>query len=326
MVATQSQATSTKDDAQLHKDDSGHSSPRSEGIFYSYVLPEPTRMPDLYADSPLPDSRLPNGNSLLGPSGRPRSWGSINWANGPTGGAVAGLGKPPPGRDPKSRARSRDFLKQLISFISVIQSFLRLVRCLQEITYLTSPQAMNPLPNRPLLNNASVPLPLPNPVEQMGFNGRPRKVLLEAGKDYPSVNGIAPAPGTSSTAAPGPQLSLLDRSAGGLLQPSQNVANSSLQSGAGEKDRGEDLESRQSTAIFRPDEDGEWKEKLRSEQAKQLRDGQAAAVSPWDRRRDDDDDVRDEEPEIDDDESTMVSDGETTKTWKAKRTLRKSVV
>jgi len=193
---------------------------------------------------------------------------------------------------------------------------------------------MNPLPNRPLLNNASVPLPLPNPVEQMGFNGRPRKVLLEAGKDYPSVNGIAPVPGSSSTAtAPGPQLSLLDRSAGGLLQSSlqsQNVANSSLPQpgiiGVSEKDRGEDLESRQSTAIFRPDEDGEWKEKLRSEQAKQLREGQAATVSTWDRRRDDDDDVRDEEPEIEDDESTMVSDGETTKTWKAKRTLRKSVV
>jgi len=161
----------------------------------------------------------------------------------------------------------------------------------------------------------------------MGFNGRPRKVLLEAGKDYPSINGIAPVPSSSTATMPGPQLSLLDRSAGGLLQ---NVANSSLPqpgtTGVSEKDRGEDLESRQSTAIFRPDEDGEWKEKLRSEQAKQLRDGQAATVSTWDRRRDDDDDVRDEEPEIEDDESTMVSDGETTKTWKAKRTLRKSVV
>ncbi|KAJ9096739.1 hypothetical protein QFC21_005009 [Naganishia friedmannii] len=37
-----------------------------------------------------------------------------------------------PIRDPKSRARSRDYLKQ----------------CLQEISYLTSPAAMNPLPNR----------------------------------------------------------------------------------------------------------------------------------------------------------------------------------
>ena len=82
-----------------------------------------TTVYNLYADSPLPDSRLPNGNSLLGPSGRPGSWGSINWANGPTGGAVAGLGKPPPGRDPKSRARSRDFLKQLVPFLSVVRPF-----------------------------------------------------------------------------------------------------------------------------------------------------------------------------------------------------------
>ncbi|KAK2467079.1 hypothetical protein APHAL10511_001337 [Amanita phalloides] len=294
VVAVQSQATSSKDDAQIHKDDSGHSSPRSE-------------------DSPLPDSRLPNGNSLLGTSGRPGSWGSINWVNGPTGGSVAGLGKPPPGRDPKSRARSRDFLKQ----------------CLQEITYLTSPQAMNPLPNRPLLNNASVPLPLPNPVEQMGFNGRPRKVLLDAGKDYPPVNGITQVPGTSpATTATGPQLPLLDRSAVGLLQPSlqsQLAAGSSLSqpstTGSGDKDRGEESESRQLTAIFRPDE-GEWKEKLRSEQARNQRDGQATGVSAWDRRRDDDDDVRDEEPEIEEDESTIAGDGETTKTWKAKRTLR----
>lgn len=191
---------------------------------------------------------------------------------------------------------------------------------------------MNPLPNRPLLN-ASVPLSLPNPVEQMGFNGRPRKVLLEAGKDYPSVNGIAPAPGPSSiaTTTPGPQLPLLDRSAGGLLQPSlqsQHVATSPQPqpgtTGVSEKDRGEDLESRQLTAIFRPDE--EWKEKLRSEQAKQQRDGQATTVSAWDRRRDDDEDVRDEEPELEEDESSIVTDGETTKTWKAKRTLRKLVV
>jgi striatin 1/3/4 len=40
------------------------------------------------------------------------------------------------GRDPKSRARSKDYLKQ----------------CLQEVNYLTSPQAVNPLPNRPLVS------------------------------------------------------------------------------------------------------------------------------------------------------------------------------
>jgi striatin 1/3/4 len=63
------------------------------------------------SDSPLPDGRV-NGVASVGPSGRPNSWGGSNWPNGPSTAAAAGLGKPPPGRDPKSRARSRDYLKQ----------------------------------------------------------------------------------------------------------------------------------------------------------------------------------------------------------------------
>lgn len=63
-------------------------------------------------DSPLPDNRLPNGGPV---AGRPNSWGTANWPNGPSGGTIAGLGKPPPGRDPKSRARSRDYLKQCVA-------------------------------------------------------------------------------------------------------------------------------------------------------------------------------------------------------------------
>ena len=68
--------------------------------------------PSLLLDSPLPDGRLPNGGSMNGPSGRQNYWGSTNWSNLPAGGTIAGLGKPPLGRDPKSRARSRDYLKQ----------------------------------------------------------------------------------------------------------------------------------------------------------------------------------------------------------------------
>lgn len=144
------------------------------------------------------------------------------------------VGKPPPGRDAKGRARSRDYLKQ----------------CLQEVNYLTSPQALNPLPNRPLLSSAAMAgvqqqqsqplqaaptaigpqqsqqqpslqqqqpsgysLSLPNlPAfdnqgqQQPGhnqnaatntsnlFNGRPRKIVPEIGKDYPAVNGLGPGP------------------------------------------------------------------------------------------------------------------------------------
>ncbi|KAJ9091990.1 hypothetical protein QFC19_008858 [Naganishia cerealis] len=68
--------------------------------------------------------------------------GSVDGAHPPgsaTTTAGVGVGVSPwrstvsmPIRDPKSRARSRDYLKQ----------------CLQEISYLTSPAAMNPLPNR----------------------------------------------------------------------------------------------------------------------------------------------------------------------------------
>jgi striatin 1/3/4 len=69
-------------------------------------------------DSPLPDGRLPNGGSINGPSGRQNYWGSTNWSNPPAGGTIANLGKPPLGRDPKSRARSRDYLKQYVVLAS----------------------------------------------------------------------------------------------------------------------------------------------------------------------------------------------------------------
>ena len=62
-------------------------------------------------DAPLPSenriSMIPNG----GPSTQNKSatWVGSAWSSVPNSGA---LGKPPPGRDPKSRARSRDYLKQ----------------------------------------------------------------------------------------------------------------------------------------------------------------------------------------------------------------------
>ena len=41
--------------------------------------------------------------------------------NGTTG-TVGTMGKPPPGRDPKSRARSRDYLKQFVSSYTSLPS------------------------------------------------------------------------------------------------------------------------------------------------------------------------------------------------------------
>lgn len=63
-------------------------------------------------DSPLPqEPRIPNGNAVTSQTGRNNSLGGTGWSNGPSSNA---LGKPPPGRDPKSRARSRDYLKQYV--------------------------------------------------------------------------------------------------------------------------------------------------------------------------------------------------------------------
>ncbi|KAF8874646.1 WD40-repeat-containing domain protein [Gymnopilus junonius] len=307
-------SSSQKDDSHSQKEDSGGSSPRSE-------------------DSPLPDSRLPNGGSSHGPTGRPNSWGTTNWTNIATTGTVAGLGKPPLGRDPKSRARSRDYLKQ----------------CLQEISYLTSPQAMNPLPNRPLLNNPSAPLSLPNvpSFDQIAYNGRPRKVLPEAGKEFPLLNGMNPnsGPPTAGTPSGGPQLSLLERnphiSSAMLHQPPpplskltpQTSAQSQEPSSAStpqiDKDREIDSESRQLTAIFR-DEAGEWKEKLRASheaaeklrQSREFQQGNPGEAGPWDRQREEDDDVKEDENDVEDEEASLVGEGEGSKLWKAKRTLR----
>ncbi|KAF8964117.1 WD40-repeat-containing domain protein [Flammula alnicola] len=274
---------SQKEDSHSQKEESGGgSSPRSE-------------------DSPLPDSRLPNGGSSTnGPPGRPSSWGATNWANAAATGTVAAFGKPPLGRDPKSRARSREYLKQ----------------CLQEISYLTSPQAMNPLPNRPLLNNPSAPLSLPNvpSFDQIAYNGRPRKLSLLDRNAHLNPGMV-------------PQQSPLSHLTHPTAGPPSQEAPSNTQT---DKGGDTDSENRQLTAIFRPDDAGEWKEKLRlsheaAEKAKMAREFSQATVADsgsWDRQREEEEDVKEEEGEVEDEESSLVGDGEGTKLWKAKRTLR----
>jgi striatin 1/3/4 len=213
---------------------------------------------------------------------------------------------------------------------------------------------MNPLPNRPLINNTSLPLALPNipSLEQIAYNGRPRKVMPEAGKDFPLLNGIGSMSGPSSTPS-GTQVSNLERSNplnSAMVQqlqqhqsgqPGQQIHQqqqnpgplplSQMQGQQTDKDK-DGEESRQLTAIFRPDDEGEWKEKLRqsheaSEQARLERQSGmlASASTSWDRRRDDDDEAKDEETEVEDDESGVVGESDGNKVWKAKRTLRKSV-
>jgi striatin 1/3/4 len=157
--------------------------------------------------------------------------------------------------------------------------------------------------------------------------------MPEPGKDFPHLNGIGMTQGPSSAPAnSGNQIPQLERSnpLGGGMMHSQHQQQ--MQQGMGQtqqlqlhnqqmdKDKDGD-EPRQLTAIFRPDEAGEWKERLRlSHEAEQARQGGAAS---WDRR--DDDDGKDDEGEVEDEESGVIGEGEGTKVWKAKRTLRKSV-
>ncbi|TFK54848.1 WD40 repeat-like protein [Heliocybe sulcata] len=307
-----------KDETGSHKEGSSGSSPRSEDI----QLPPENRSV----------GSMPNGAPGAGPSGRPLTWaGNFPLTNGPATGTVA-LGKPAPGRDPKSRARSRDFLKQ----------------CLQEVSYLTSPQAMNPLPNRPIMNSGSLPLSLPNvpPFEQMPYNGRPRKVMPEVGKEYPVMNGMSMMSGPSSApAASGGQIQPLERSnplGSAMMPPPQPQQTSTSASGPSpqqppqaqpsqNQEPKDGDEPRQLTAIFRPDDD--WKEKLRlhHEAAEQMRlerersgaSGMSAVgIASWQRGTREEEEDGKEEEDVEDDESSVIGEGEGGKVWKTKRTLR----
>lgn len=209
---------------------------------------------------------------------------------------------------------------------------------------------MNPLPNRPLLNNASATLSLPNvpSFDQIAYNGRPRKVLPEGGKEFPLLNGMNTISGSPSTGTPNValQLPLLERnghlnSAMGSQQslssqPGQGSGSTSQETSSNNHTEkgveGGDPDSRQLTAIFRPDDAGEWKEKLRqsreaAEKVKMAREfAQLTATDSgsWERSGEEEE-SKEEEGEVDDEESTLVGDGEDSKLWKTKRTLRKLV-
>lgn len=196
---------------------------------------------------------------------------------------------------------------------------------------------MNPLPNRPLLNS-SIPLSLPNvpSFDQLPYNGRPRKVLPEGGKEFPLLNGINSMSGSSPTpATSGPQIPLLDRnspSASGNQSlaptaPTGSIQRASSPNAPGDKERETEADGRQITAIYRPDDDGEWKEKLKqsreqSEQARLAKENQTG-VHAWELRHDDDEDFKDSEADMEEEESSIVAEGDDAKVWKAKRTLRK---
>lgn len=154
------------------------------------------------------------------------------------------------------------------------------------------------------------------------------------------MSGLSTAPTTSSQAPLPERINVMasgqtpQQLSGLALQPNPIQPQTPPMPSSGDKEKeGESAEGRQTTAIFRPDDAGEWREKLRlsheaSEQARLAREGQNGSiveVNSWD-RREDDEDVKEDESEVADDDSSVGSEGEGTKVWKAKRTLRKLVV
>lgn len=221
---------------------------------------------------------------------------------------------------------------------------------------------------------------IPNlpPLDQSAYNGRPRKIVPDAGgtaaggsativktipevgKDFPPLNGIniSTAPPSASVAAP----VQLDR----CLPPSQQMLphtqqdpsddvqqrqpippqqlSDDRQSESLESERvpSSDPEPSQLTQIFRPDEAGEWRERLHAmRQASQstrergANDGRlsderhpslTSGAAAWDghpREDDDEDDGKEEEEEGDVDEVNVTGEGEGGKVWRARKTLRK---
>jgi striatin 1/3/4 len=168
-------------------------------------------------------------------------------------------------------------------------------------------------------------------------------VLPEAGKEFPLLNGLSSMSGTISSPLPtGPQPILGRSSPLASVMVQQHPPLSQLSSPAStqassnniqdDKDQDYQSENRQ-TAIFRPDDAGEWKEKLRlaheaSEKARLAREFQTGTSSDpgiWDRHGEEEDEVKEDDGEVEDEETTLGGGGEGTKLWKAKRTLRKSV-
>lgn len=198
---------------------------------------------------------------------------------------------------------------------------------------------MNPLPNRPLINNPSAPLSLPNvpSFDQTPFIIRPRKVLPDTGKEFPIINGtagslVAPSQTSGSAVA---QASSAERGPihthvppPPLPQPQQQAPQPPI-SGLPpqpEKESQPDAEARV-TAIFRPDDAGKWKKDLRQAHEDAERErivsgfSEPSLENTW---------VDEDERKIDEvgneDDDNLPGEGEGVKVWKAKRTLRKSVV
>lgn len=333
---------SQKDDARSHKADSSGSSPRSDGpCFLVCALPYSNRLV-CRLSSPLRIKSTQWYSALTSESRTFPRWLELGW-RGPR--YDWDWSRQAPTRPRPQEQGKKSGLSQAVSFSVfltglTVRYLMMNLRCIQEVSYLTSPQAMNPLPNRPLLNNGPLPLSLPNvpSFEHMAYNGRPRKVMPEAGKDYPllSMSNMEMLSGPSSAPA-GSNTNTLERNNpfAGSSFPQQAASSSNLgqhaprQGPPAEREGETDgSEPQPTTAIFRADEI--TMERLRqaheaSEQTR-LEGGLNVGANAWERRTEEEE-VREEEVESDDDDtSTLLDEAEGSKVWKSKRTLRKWVL
>lgn len=296
---------------------------------------------------------MPNGTSSANKGSQQPAKESTSWNSGANAAGLA-LGKAPPGRDPRSRARSRDYLKQ----------------CLLEVSYLTSPQAMNPLPNRTLLNSgnnnpagmqanpSSTNLPLqgglaipnlPNFEGNAALNGRPKKGGPDMNnKDFPLANGN---PSTDRSDKPPTFPGLGNFPSGGPIsgmlvppeesRPGDSVAQITTNPMSRDSNRPDDDRS-QVTAIFRPDDAGAWRERLRAaHQETTMRGneghfgnmtdsgagfgGQGLSASGWDLGLgpEDGNTVIGAHADDEEEEGSSLMGEDSGKKWKVRKTLRK---
>lgn len=307
---------------------------------------------------PLSIGSLPNGGP---PAAKPTQPAPKDGGSWPAGSNVANLslGKPPPGRDPRSRARSRDYLKQ----------------CLLEVSYLTSPQAMNPIPNHALLGNPNnvgssggqlqgnngqqgqqlhggLALPnLPNFGGDSGLNGRAKKGMSDINnKDFPLVNGNPQTSSERHSLFAGPMGGVSSVSGSLIPTPDSRSGDTNVQIVTNQNNGGSsqtEEEPTQLTAIFRPDDAGQWREKLRQaneEAAMRQNGGEAGSYAQrmsggagslgaprmggaaWDIHGGGDDTSgilgSHAEEEEDEDSSSLMGD-DSGKKWKVRKTLRK---
>jgi striatin 1/3/4 len=161
------------------------------------------------------------------------------------------------------------------------------------------------------------------------YNGRPRKVLPDNNKEFPTMlNGMSLMTSPNPVLASQNLMPTFERpnaasspSNSQITRPSQDGTAPPGTSNTAEANP----EPQQLTAIFRPDDAGEWKEKLRV-----LHEASIAAGNRgpgWETSSSGDEDSREDEGDFEEGEAVIdgasESGEEGSKTWKPRRTLRK---